>query len=232
MKLLLIEDDPELSEEIEKELSANGYLVDTCLDGETGLYYALNPDHGYDLAMIDRMLPIVDGLTIVRAMREKGQHLPVILITGMSALYDRIDGLDGGADDYLVKPFYMEELLARIRALTRRPREIKNTELLTYADLCFNREDRTLSAGKKSLALTAREGELLSLFLAKPNTLFTRERLILTVWGAAAEVETGNVDNYISFLRKRLRELGSTCQITTVYGAGYKLEDRHAGTVI
>lgn len=121
MKLLLIEDDPDLCLGIEKELKNNGYAVDTCHNGELGIQYALNKDYVYDLAIVDRMIPIVDGLTIIKAMREKGIQIPVIIITGMSELNDRIDGLDGGADDYLSKPFHIEELLARIRALTRRP---------------------------------------------------------------------------------------------------------------
>lgn len=226
MKLLLLEDDRALCEEIEKALVQNGYVVDAYYDGETGMYCALDPDYSYDAAVIDRMLPIIDGLTIIRAMRKKEIGIPVIIITGMSALYDRIDGLDGGADDYLVKPFYMEELLARIRALTRRPSEMRETDLLTYADLCLNTEDRTLSAGRSSLALTARETALLGALLQKPETLFSRERLVMKIWGTSAEIEPGNVDNYISFLRKRLREIGSRCEIKTVYGAGYKLEQK------
>lgn len=228
MKLLLLEDDLELCNEIEKELVDNGYVVDTCNDGEMGMYYALHDDFSYDLAIVDRMLPIIDGLTIIKAMREKGINIPVIIITGMSALDERIDGLDGGADDYLVKPFYIDELLARIRALIRRPAEIKALDTLTYADLCFDKGNRTVSTSKKSLVLTAKEAELLSVFMSKPETLFARERLILKVWGGNSEVEIGNVDNYISFLRKRLRELDSCCEIKTVYGAGFMLENKNA----
>jgi len=228
MKLLLLEDDLELCSEIKKELVSNEYIVDTCNDGETGMYYALNEDFSYDLAIIDRMLPIIDGLTIIKAMREKGINIPVIITTGMSALGDRIDGLDGGADDYLIKPYYIDELLARIRALTRRPTEIKALDTLDYADLHFNKENRTIATSKKSLVLTAKEAELLSTLMSKPETLFSRERLILKVWGGNSEVEMGNVDNYISFLRKRLRELESCCEIKTVYGAGFKLENKNA----
>lgn len=228
MKLLLLEDNLELLSEIEKELVSKGYIVDTCSDGETGMYYALNKDFSYDLAIVDRMLPIIDGLTIIKAMRQKNINIPVIITTAMSAIDDRIEGLDGGADDYLVKPFHIEELLARIRALIRRPSEIKTLDTLTYGDLCFDRENRTISVSEKSFLLTAKETELLSVFLLKPDTLFTREQLVLKVWGGNSEVEMGNVDNYISFLRKRLRELHSCCEIKTVYGAGYKLENKNA----
>lgn len=223
MKLLIIEDDLELCSGIERELKNNGYVVDACHDGEMGMQCALNRDYAYDLAIIDRMLPFVDGLTIIKAMREKGIQIPTIIITGMSALNDRIDGLDGGADDYLSKPFHMEELLARIRALTRRPAELVDFHQLTYADLCLDRENRTLSTQTHSVVLTARETEILTVFVQKPDTLFTREYLLQKIWGSFSAIETGNVDNYISFLRKRLREVKSHCEIKTVYGAGYKL---------
>ena len=122
---MLIEDDVDLCRSIQNELVENGYLTDCCHDGETAMLYALNPDFGYDLAIIDRMLPIIDGLTILKAMRRKGIQIPVIIITGMSALDDRVEGLDGGADDYMVKPFHLRELMARVRALTRRPQTLR-----------------------------------------------------------------------------------------------------------
>ena len=228
MKLLVLEDDLELCSIIESELKKNGYIVDICHDGEMGMQHALNEDYAYDLAIVDRMLPFVDGLTIIKAMREKGIKIPAIIITGMSALNDRIDGLDGGADDYLSKPFHMEELLARIRALTRRPAELVNFHKLTYADLCLDSKNRTLSAHAHSIVLTAKETELLTVFVQKPDTLFTREYLLQKVWGSFSDIEMGNVDNYISFLRKRLREIKSNCEIKTIYGSGYKLENGNA----
>ena len=192
------------------------------------MLYALNTDLGYELAIVDRMLPIIDGLTIIKSMRRKGINIPVIIITGMSALDDRIDGLDGGADDYLVKPFHVRELLARVRALTRRPYEMKETNILTYADLTFDRVNRLLQKGSQSLTLTAKETELLYSLMRTPETQLTKEQLILRVWGADSNIEPGNVENYISFLRKRLKELQSQCEIRTVYGSGYKLERSHA----
>ncbi|MDE6232037.1 MAG: response regulator transcription factor, partial [Lachnospiraceae bacterium] len=177
MKLLILEDDLELCSGMEKELKNNGYVVDVCHDGETGMQYALNKDYSYDLAIVDRMLPFVDGLTIIKAMREKGIQIPAIIITGMSALNDRIEGLDGGADDYLSKPFHIEELLARIRALTRRPAELLDFHKLTYADLCLDMGNRTVSSQTHSIVLTAKETALLTVFIQKPDTLFTREYL-------------------------------------------------------
>ena len=228
MRVLLLEDDLNLCDTIEAALSKESYSVDSCHDGETAMLYALNTDLGYELAIVDRMLPIIDGLTIIKSMRRKGINIPVIIITGMSALDDRIDGLDGGADDYLVKPFHVRELLARVRALTRRPYEMKETNILTYADLTFDRINRLLQKGSQSLTLTAKETELLYSLMRTPETQLTKEQLILRVWGADSNIEPGNVENYISFLRKRLKELQSQCEIKTVYGSGYKLECSHA----
>ena len=228
MRVLLLEDDLNLCDTIEEALGKESYSVDSCHDGETAMLYALNTDLGYELAIVDRMLPIIDGLTIIKSMRRKGINIPVIIITGMSALDDRIDGLDGGADDYLVKPFHIRELLARVRALTRRPYEMKETNILTYADLTFDRVNRLLQKGSQSLTLTAKETELLYSLMRTPETQLTKEQLILRVWGADSNIEPGNVENYISFLRKRLKELQSQCEIRTVYGSGYKLERSHA----
>lgn len=228
MRVLLLEDDLNLCGTIEEALGKESYSVDSCHDGETAMLYALNTDLGYELAIVDRMLPIIDGLTIIKSMRRKGINIPVIIITGMSALDDRIDGLDGGADDYLVKPFHVRELLARVRALTRRPYEMKETNILTYADLTFDRVNRLLQKGSQSLTLTAKETELLYSLMRTPETQLTKEQLILRVWGADSNIEPGNVENYISFLRKRLKELQSQCEIKTVYGSGYKLECSHA----
>ena len=190
--------------------------------------YALNTDCGYELAIVDRMLPVIDGLTIIKAMRRKGIQIPVIIITGMAAIDDRIDGLDGGADDYLVKPFHIKELMARIRALTRRAKDTQNLAFLSYADLQFDRENRRLLCNGHELDLSAKETDLMYTLMKQPDITFSREQLILTVWGIDSDIAPGNVDNYISFLRKRLKELGSCCVIKTIYGTGYRLENGDA----
>lgn len=228
MKILLVEDDAELCSVIQKDLEKEKYIVDCVSDGETAMFYALNTEYAYDLAIIDRMLPVIDGLTIIKVMRKKGIRIPVIIITAMDALDNRIEGLDGGADDYLVKPFHIRELSARVRALIRRPADLQLSGKLQYGDLTFDKESRKLSSDGKSVQLTARETELFSVLIQSPEKLFNRDQLVLKIWGTSSEVEAGNVDNYISFLRKRLRELNSFCKITTVYGAGYKLEKNHA----
>ncbi len=229
MKILLLEDDLHLCGSIQDELQKAGYVVDCCNDGETGMLYALNIEYCYDLAIIDRMLPIIDGMTIIKAMRRKQIAIPIIIITGMSELNDRIEGLDNGADDYLIKPFHIPELLARIRALTRRPAEIKQEVHLCFSDLSFNQTERILTCGKKSLLLTAKESEVLSAFMNHPQTLISREQLIYKIWGTDTNIVPGNIDNYISFLRKRLKEIRSICEIKTIYGSGYRLEIKNAG---
>ena len=227
MKILLIEDDNNLCNMIKQQLIKENYIVDACTSGEDGMIYALNPDNGYALAIIDRMLPVIDGLTIIKAMRKKGINIPVIIITGMSELNERIDGLDNGADDYLVKPFHIPELSARIRALCRRPTVISEKTSLEYHDLSLNLGKKELSCNGAFVSLTPKEFLLMCAFLEKPDTILTREQLMREVWETDAPIEQGNVDNYVYFLRKRLRALDSGCSITTSYGSGYLLEACH-----
>lgn len=224
MRVLLIEDDENLSAVIEEQLQKESYIINRCADGETALSYALNLEYGHDIVLLDRMLPIIDGLTILKAMRQKQIYTPVLMMTGLGELDDKIDGLDCGADDYLVKPFHMKELLARIRALTRRPTDIVNKEVLTVFDLTFDVEHRRLTCNGQSIMLTQKEANVMTVFLESPDKTQTRSGLLWKVWGGCGEVEDGNVDNYIHFLRKRLRELRSKTMIKTVYGAGYMLE--------
>lgn len=225
MKILIIEDDKNLSATITEQLQKEGYIVDRCYDGETALGYALNPEYGYDIVLLDRMLPIIDGLTVLKAMRQKQIYTPVLIMTGLGELDDKIDGLDCGADDYLVKPFPIKELFARIRALARRPADIVNKEVLTAFDLTLNTERRRLTCNGQSVLLTQKEADLMTVFMEKPDNTYSRSQLLWKIWGVSSEVEDGNVDNYIHFLRKRLRELGCKASIKTIYGAGYRLEE-------
>ncbi len=228
MKILLIEDDKNLSATIAEQLQNEGYIVDCCMDGEIALMYALNIDFNYDVVLLDRLLPVIDGLTILKAMREKHIQTPVIFITALSELEDRITGLDCGADDYLVKPFYVRELLARIRALTRRPPELSEDNCLSTFDLTLDINERRLTYRNVSILLTPKESELLAAFMSHPSKTFSREQLVWMVWGSSSDIESGNVDNYIYFLRKRLKSLECQATIKTVYGAGYSLEADNA----
>lgn len=224
MKILLIEDDRNLCETIEQQLSRENFIIDTYHNGDEAFICAVNSDCEYDLAIIDRMLPVIDGVSIIKAMRQKNIQIPIIIITGMSELSDKIAGLDNGADDYLVKPFHIKELSARIRALIRRPSHFMNEDILIFNDLSLNLSNQQLSCNNVSILLTPREFNLMQIFLDSPNTIFSRERLLLKAWNSHAEVETGNVDNYIYFLRKRLKTINSNCCIRSVYGSGYILE--------
>lgn len=224
MKLILIEDDVNLCQNIKKQLAKEGYLLDTFHTGEEGFIAAVNPDNTYDLAIIDRMLPIIDGLSIIKAMRNKNIQIPVIVITGMSEINDRIEGLDGGADDYLVKPFHVSELCARIRALIRRPSQIAEINNSIYGDLILDISKQELTCKNQTLLLTPKEFQLLQLLMDKPTHIFSREHLMQKVWETNHTVEPGNVDNYIYFLRKRLKTLESKCTIRSIYGSGYLLE--------
>lgn len=228
MKILLIEDDQNLCSTIKQQLIKENYVVDACTSGEDGMIYALNPDNGYSVAVIDRMLPVIDGVTILKAMRKKQIFVPVILITGMSELHDRIEGLDSGADDYLVKPFHLSELSARIRALTRRPAIISEKSCLRYHDLSLNLDKKELSCDKNTIPLTPKEFLLMCAFLEKPDTILTRDQLMQKVWETNAPIMQANVDNYVYFLRKRMKALRSGCSITASYGSGYLLEVCHA----
>jgi len=228
LKILLIEDDQNLCSSIKLQLTKENYVIDACTSGEDGMIYALNPDNGYALAIIDRMLPVIDGMTIIKAMRKKQISIPVIIITGMSELHDKIDGLDNGADDYLVKPFHISELSARIRALTRRPAIISEKNCLQYHDLSLNLNKKELSCNKNAIPLTPKEFLLMCAFLEKPDTILTREQLMQKAWETDTPIEQGNVDNYVYFLRKRLRVLNCGCSITSSYGSGYLLEVCHA----
>lgn len=227
MKILLLEDDKYLCGNIKQQLTKEGYIVDACGDGEEGFLFALDGNSGYDIAVIDRMLPVIDGLTIIKAMRSKQIQIPVIIITGMSELQNKIEGLDSGADDYLSKPFHMEELSARIRALTRRPAGLNMERRLSFNDISLDPAKRLLMCGNSSVALTPTEFHLMRVFLEQPDTLLTREQLLQKVWEADAAVEPGNLDNYIYFLRKRIRTLASGCVLSSVYGSGYILEAGH-----
>lgn len=225
MRILLVEDDRNLSATLAEQLQKEGFITDCCYDGEMALSYTLNPEYVYDIVLLDRMLPIIDGLTVLKAMRQKHIFTPVLIITGLGELDDKIEGFDCGADDYLVKPFHIKELMARIRALTRRPAEIQERASLTAFDLVLDVEHRRLTYNGHSVMLTQKENDLIAVFLEKPDTIHSRSQLLWKVWGGNAEVEDGNVDNYIHFLRKRLRELGCKASIKTVYGVGYRLEE-------
>ncbi|WP_417802171.1 response regulator transcription factor [Thermophilibacter provencensis] len=225
MKALVIEDNESVLRLVREGLEAVGWTVDAAASGDEGLTLAIDAAQGYDLAVVDRMLPVVDGITIVRAMREKGVATPVIVLTALGSVGNRIEGLDAGADDYMTKPFALDELLARARALMRRPREVVEGRL-EFGDLALDPETRVLSvSGKGQVDLSKRECAMLEALIRAGGEPLARDRLLSKVWGADRPVEAGNVDNYAYFLRRKLARAGSTSSLESVRGLGYRLAE-------
>lgn len=224
MKVLVVEDNAAINRRVVEGFKEAGFLVESCLSGEDGLVRALDPVQGYDLAIIDIMLPVVDGIAIVKAMRAKNISTPVIMLTALTAVQDRVGGLDAGADDYMSKPFALDELLARARALLRRPHEVRN-ESRSFGDLELDMEARTLTVGDTKVSLSKREASLLEVLIMQEGCPLARERILMKVWGADQPVEAGNVDNYVYFLRRKLASSGSAMEIVSARGLGYYLGD-------
>lgn len=223
MHILIIEDDRELCDALQLQLASKNHTTDCCHTGSDALYFALNG--AYDLILLDRMLPEIDGMTVLKSIRKNRITTPVILTTALGALGDRIDGLDCGADDYLVKPYAIEELLARIRALARRPRSLSDQHFLVFLDIRLDPDTRILSCKDKELKLSRRKAFLLEYFLRNPEKKLTRDQIFSRIWGIDGTVESANLDTYVYFLRKHLSSLKSRVSITTVHGTGYRLEE-------
>ncbi len=222
MKILLIEDDASLCELLQFQLEQEKHQVDLCHDGMDGLDLFLQD--AYDLVLLDRMLPTMNGLLVLRKAREAGLDTPVILITALGELYDRVEGLDSGADDYIVKPFAYEELSARIRSLGRRSGKWEEDSMLQAGDIHYDVSLRILYGPEKQLQLSGKEGLLLEVLMRDNGQIIRRMVIFSRVWGVDAPVEESNLDTYIHFLRKRLQYVGSNMVIKTVRGIGYVLE--------
>ncbi|WP_303841440.1 response regulator transcription factor [Anaerotruncus colihominis] len=220
---MIIEDDEKLCEAMRFALEREGYTVDVCHDGDNGFRWAREQAH--DLILLDRMLPSADGVELLKRLRAQGHTAPVLLVTALGGIGQRVEGLDAGADDYLVKPFAVEELLARVRAMQRRPRQWESARVLQVGDAAFDAAQKTLTGPGGGCSLSKREAALMEILLANHGQTLPRSMLLTRVWGPDAEVEDGNLDNYIHFLRRRLKAAGSTVSIRTVRGVGYQLED-------
>ncbi|HEX7712873.1 MAG TPA: response regulator transcription factor [Bacillota bacterium] len=218
MRLLLIEDEIKLAKALAHLLEKSGYIVDTATDGEKGLELAQNGN--YDLIILDRMLPGKDGIAIIKELRAEGLDMPVIFMTAKDAPKDRVEGLDAGADDYLVKPFATEELLARLRALARR----KNRELvgntINAGGLILDPLKCMVTRGTEVIQLSVKEALLLELLMRNHGQVVTKELIFERVWGYGSETDFNNIDLYIHYLRKKLNP---SC-IVTVRGVGYFLK--------
>lgn len=221
MKVLIIDDEVKLADALGELFRNNKFIVDVVYDGEDGYFYAKKGD--YDAVVLDVMLPKMDGFEVVQRLRKSKINVPVIMLTAKDEVASRVKGLDCGADDYLTKPFAAEELLARVRALTRRQSELVYDQLSFY-DVTLNMFNYTLSCASKVVSLGAKEYEIMRLLLANPTQVISKDAIISKVWGLDSDITENNVEAYMSFLRKKLLFLGSKVTISTKRLLGYFLE--------
>lgn len=221
MKLLLAEDEIAMSEAVVDILTYHKYSVDAVYNGEDALHYARS--QRYDGLILDIMMPKLDGLSVLKQLRQEGDSTPVLLLSAKSEVEDRICGLDSGADDYLPKPFVMGELLSRVRAMLRR-RESFTPDVLRLSDLELDQRRFTLSTSAGTCALSRLEYQLMELLMRNPGITFSADMLLERVWGCDSDTEIGSVWVYISYLRKKLAALGADVEIRSKRGLGYSLE--------
>lgn len=221
MRILLAEDERMLSEALVTMLTHNNYSVDAVYDGEDALDYIRAGE--YDAAILDIMMPKMDGISVLKAIRADGNNLPVLMLTAKSQVEDKIEGLDSGADDYLTKPFSMQELIARIRAITRRQPTLTDNNL-TFGNLTLRRADYTLSGPKGETRLANKEYQIMEMLMVNSGQVISTERFLEKVWGYDSEAEINVVWVNISGLRKKIAELGASVHIKAARGVGYSLE--------
>jgi len=226
-RILIIEDEEKMVRMLARVLREEGYVAETAGDGRTGLGRAL--DDSFDLLIVDWMLPERSGVQIVRGLRAAEVGTPVLMLTARDQVEDRVEGLDAGADDYLPKPFALPELLARVRALTRRPRgetgDGGGTEIRA-GDIVLDPVRHVVRRNDERIDLTAKEFALLAALMQRPGQVFSRSVLLDTVWGVPGEVSTSVVELYVSYLRRKLDRQGEPSRIRTVRGVGYTFEPR------
>lgn len=225
MRILIIEDEKNLARFVELELKHEGFETGVSYDGRDGLQQVLDPEKKWDLILLDLMLPELNGLEVARRVRQQS-NIPIIMMTARDSVIDRVSGFDHGADDYIVKPFAIEELLARIRALMRRidieKKETSSAQnTLTYRDLTVEVSNQLVRRGDEVIDLTKREYELLVKLMSNINVVMTREKLLEDIWEHSAKVETNVVDVYVRYLRNKLDKSDEPSYIQTVRGTGY-----------
>ncbi|MDJ0619426.1 MAG: response regulator transcription factor [Calothrix sp. MO_192.B10] len=222
LHILLVEDEVRLAKFVEMELTCEGYQVSVANDGMTGL--SLARESTPNLAILDWMLPGLSGVEICRRLRATGSKIPIILLTAKDEVESRVAGLDAGADDYVIKPFSMEELLARIRAHLRRTWK-DNRDLLQFEDLSLNCDSREVFRGTRAIELTAKEFDLLEYLMSNPRQVFTREQILERVWGYDFVGDYNVIEVYIRYLRVKLEENNEKRLIHTIRGVGYVLRE-------
>lgn len=223
MKVLIIEDDKETADNIAKGLKKNGYDVKTAYTGDAGLHEAKFGN--YDIAIIDRMLPKIDGLNILKSLRSENIYLPVLVLSALSDIDDRVTGIQSGADDYLAKPFAFTELLARIEALLRRDKYAEFKNIITIGNLKIDKSKKTASINDEVLQLKPQEIRLLVVLAENKNIILSKQMLLQKVWNYEFDPETNIVEVHISKLRNKIDKPFGTNYITTIRGKGYKLSE-------
>lgn len=221
MNVLVVEDERNLADAIVKILEDEGYNAEATYDGKAGLTCAKSGF--YDAIILDVMLPGMSGYDVVNKMRHAGVSTPVLMLTARTSTEDKVRGLDSGADDYMTKPFEAPELLARLRALTRRRGDVLIDEI-KFADIKLDLNTHDLSCGEKSVHLSGKEFEVLSILMGSSSRVVSKQDLLTRVWGTDGEASENSVEAYVSFIRKKLSHIGSKVQVTTLRMLGYRLE--------
>jgi two-component system response regulator MprA len=225
MQILVVDDDQAVREALRRALVMQGYDVELAVDGEEALLKLRSNPHANDLLIVDILMPRLDGLEVTRRLRSDGSQLPILMLTARDQVADRVAGLEAGADDYLVKPFALEELVARVRALLRRLGSEEQPTKLSFADLEIDTGTREVTRGDQSIVLTRTEFSLLELFLRNPRQVLTRSVIFDRVWGYDFGYGSNSLDVYISYLRKKTELGGKPRLIHTVRGVGYALRE-------
>ena len=222
MRILIAEDEKEIAKALKIILEKNKYTVDMVHNGREALDYALSTS--YEVIVLDIMMPEMDGLSVLRRLREMGIATPVMFLTAKSEIEDRVAGLNAGADDYLSKPFATSEFVARVKALSRRS-EVYAPSVLTFANINLDCNSYVLSSEQQEIRLNNKEFQMLELFIKHPRHVFSSEHLMDKIWGADSEASIDVVWTYVGFLRKKLKQLDAQAEIKTIRGAGYSLEE-------
>ena len=226
MRILVVEDEESLADLVKTRLTKEKFLVDVSLDGEEGLYNALSDI--YDLVILDVMLPNVNGFEILKQIRENNINTKVIMLTAKGELNDKLEGLLNGADDYMTKPFHLEELVARVNIQLRKGNDNIVKDILEYKDLILNLKTSTIESKKtgENIEIGKKEFQLLEYLIENANIIVSKEQIYDKVWGIERETESNNLEAYLSFIRKKFKVIGTNITIKAIRGMGYKLEEK------
>ncbi len=226
MRILVVEDEESLADLVKTRLTKEKFLVDVSLDGEEGLYNALSDI--YDLIILDVMLPYVNGFEILKQIRENNINTKVIMLTAKGELNDKLEGLLNGADDYMTKPFHLEELVARVNIQLRKGNDNVVKDILEYKDLKLNLKTSTIESKKtgENIEIGKKEFQLLEYLIENANIIVSKDQIYDKVWGIERETESNNLEAYLSFIRKKFKAIGTNVTIKAIRGMGYKLEEK------